>query len=56
MSDTCRPSDAEMVKYFRHSAIGAAVVAGIVAFAGIFVLRADARFLFDGRRREPCPS
>ena len=34
--------------YFRRRAIAAAVVAGVVAFVGIFVLRADARYLFDG--------
>ena len=36
-----------MVEYFRRRAIGAAVVAGVVALVGIFVLRADARYLFD---------
>ena len=36
-----------MVEYFRRRAIGAAVVAGVVALVGIFVLRDDARYLFD---------
>ena len=36
-----------MEDYFRRRAIGAAVVAGVVAFVGIFVLHADARYLFD---------
>ena len=36
-----------MVDYFRKRAIGAGVVAGLAAFAGIFVLRADAPYLFD---------
>ena len=36
-----------MVEYFRRRAVGAAVAAGVVAFVGIFVLRADARYLFD---------
>ena len=34
-------------EYFRRRAIGAAVVAGVVAVVGIFVLRSDARYLFD---------
>ena len=36
-----------MVEYFRQRAIGAAVVAGVVALVGIFVLRDDAPYLFD---------
>jgi cytochrome d ubiquinol oxidase subunit II len=46
--DADRLADADMVAYFRARAVGAAMVAGIVSFAGIFVIRADARFLFDG--------
>jgi cytochrome bd ubiquinol oxidase subunit II len=46
--DARRLSDPEMVEYFRRRAVGSAVVAGVVAFAGIFVLRSDARYLFDG--------
>jgi cytochrome d ubiquinol oxidase subunit II len=45
--DARRLNDAEMVEYFRIRAIGAAVAAGVVALAGIFVLHADARYLFD---------
>ena len=39
-----------MTDYFRRRALGAAVVTGIVAVAvaGIFVLHADAAYLFDG--------
>jgi cytochrome d ubiquinol oxidase subunit II len=37
-----------MAEYFRRRAVAAAVVAGLVAFAGIFVLRSDARYVFDG--------
>ena len=40
--------DAAMAEYFRRRAVGAAIVAGVVALVGIFVLRADARYLFDG--------
>jgi len=45
--DAGRVADAEMVEYFRRRAVIAAVVAGIVALAGIGILHADARYLFD---------
>ena len=44
--DARRLSDDAMVEYFRRRAVAAAVIAGAVAFAGIFVLRSDAHFLF----------
>jgi cytochrome d ubiquinol oxidase subunit II len=37
-----------MVDYFKRRAFGAAIVTGAVAVAGIFVLSADADYLFDG--------
>jgi cytochrome d ubiquinol oxidase subunit II len=40
--DARRFGEAEMEGYFRRRAIGAAVVAGVVALVGIFVLHADA--------------
>jgi cytochrome d ubiquinol oxidase subunit II len=46
--DARRLEDGLMVEYFRRRAIAAAVVAGVVAFVGIFVLRADSRYVFDG--------
>ena len=46
--DARRLSDEEMVAYFRRRAVLAAVVAGLMSIVGIFVLRADARYLFDG--------
>jgi cytochrome d ubiquinol oxidase subunit II len=46
--DARRLSDRSMVEYFRRRAVGAAVVAGLVALVGVFVLRADARYVFDG--------
>ena len=46
--DAHRLADADMVEYFRRRAVIAAVAAGVVAFVGIFVLRADADYLFDG--------
>lgn len=53
--DAQRLSDEDMIAYFRRRAVGAAVVAGMVAFAGIFVLRADARYLFDGLTSRALP-
>jgi cytochrome bd ubiquinol oxidase subunit II len=44
-----------MVDYFRRRAIGAAVVAGVVAFIGIFVLRSQARYVFDGMTARALP-
>lgn len=38
----------DLAEEFRVRAIGAAVATGAIAFAGIFVLRADAPELFDG--------
>jgi cytochrome d ubiquinol oxidase subunit II len=55
VSDARRLGDAEMADYFRRRAIGAAVVAGVAALAGIFVLRADARYVFDGLTSRALP-
>jgi cytochrome d ubiquinol oxidase subunit II len=46
--DSARADDTAMVEYFRRRAAMAAVVAGLAAVVGIFVLRADARYVFDG--------
>jgi cytochrome bd ubiquinol oxidase subunit II len=46
--DAGRLSDEHMVAYFRIRAVGAAIVAGVVALVGLFVLRSDARYIFDG--------
>jgi cytochrome bd ubiquinol oxidase subunit II len=53
--DARRLSDDAMIEYFRIRAIGAAVVAGAVAFAGIFVLSNDAEYLFDGLTSRALP-
>ena len=45
--DARRLGDATMEDYFRRRAIGAAVVAGAASLVGIFVLRDDARYVFD---------
>ena len=53
--DARRLGDDPMVGYFRRRAVVAAVVAGVVAFVGIFVLRADARYVFDGLTSRALP-
>jgi len=55
VSDADRIADAEMVTYFRRRAVAAGVVAGAVAFAGLFVLHHDATYLFDGLRSRALP-
>ncbi len=46
--DATRLADDAMVEYFRRRAVVSAIVAGVIAFVGLFVLRADDRFLYDG--------
>lgn len=53
--DARRLGDTEMVEYFRRRAVGSAIVAGVVAAAGIFVLYDDARYVFDGLMSRALP-
>ena len=53
--DARRLSDDDMVEYFRRRAVVAAVVAGTVAIAGIFIIRADAEYLYDGLTSRALP-
>ena len=53
--DARRLSDEGMVEYFRRRAVGAAIIAGVVAAVGIIVLRADARYIFDGLTSRALP-
>lgn len=53
--DARRLADDEMVGYFRRRAFASAFVSGLIAFAGIFVLRADADYLFDGLASRALP-
>jgi cytochrome d ubiquinol oxidase subunit II len=46
--DARRLSDNEMVEHFRRRAIIAAAVVGLLGMIGIFVLRADSPYLFQG--------
>jgi cytochrome d ubiquinol oxidase subunit II len=47
ISDARRLGDAELESYFRARALVVAVVAGVIAIAGILVLRDDARYVYD---------
>jgi cytochrome d ubiquinol oxidase subunit II len=53
--DARRLDQPDMVEYFRRRAIGAAIVAGLVALAGIFVLHADATYVFHGLTSRALP-
>jgi cytochrome d ubiquinol oxidase subunit II len=55
VSDARRFGDRELVAYFTRRALGAALVAGALAIAGIFVLHDDARYLYDGLTNEGLP-
>jgi cytochrome bd ubiquinol oxidase subunit II len=46
--DARRLGDDDMVEYFRRRAVGSAIVAGVVVTAGVFVLHADATYVFHG--------
>jgi cytochrome d ubiquinol oxidase subunit II len=53
--DARRLTNDAMVDYFRRRAIGAAIVAGVVVVAGIWVLRADATYVFHGLTSRALP-
>jgi cytochrome d ubiquinol oxidase subunit II len=55
ISDARRAGDADLERYFADRALVAAIAAGVVALAGIFVLRADARYVYDGLTSDAVP-
>jgi cytochrome bd ubiquinol oxidase subunit II len=55
VSDARRAGDSDLERYFATRALVTAVVAGAIALAGIFVYRADARFVYDGLTSEGLP-
>lgn len=55
VSDSRRAGDAGLERYFTARSLGAAVVAGALGLAGIFVFRADARYVYDGLVGEALP-
>ncbi len=55
VSDARRARAADLERYFTVRALTAAVAAGALAIAGIFALRADARFVYDGLTGDGLP-
>jgi cytochrome d ubiquinol oxidase subunit II len=55
VSDARRYGDPDLERYFTARALGAALAAGAIAVAGIFVFRADARYIYDGLTSEGLP-
>jgi cytochrome d ubiquinol oxidase subunit II len=53
--DARRLGDKEMAEYFRRRAVVAAAGVGVIGFVGIFVLAADASYLFDGLTSRALP-
>jgi len=47
VGDARRSGEEDLESYFAHRALGAAVVAGAFAVAGIFALHSEARYVFD---------
>ncbi|HVD37553.1 MAG TPA: cytochrome d ubiquinol oxidase subunit II [Solirubrobacterales bacterium] len=50
-----RRGDHELERYFERRALGAAVVAGALAVAGIFALHSEARYVFDRLTEQGLP-
>jgi cytochrome d ubiquinol oxidase subunit II len=55
IADAERLGHPEMSEYFRNRALGAAVATGMIALAGIFVLHADAPYIFHGLTSRALP-
>jgi len=55
VGDARRADDAEMERYFERRALGAAVLAGIFAAAGLLALHSEARYVFDRLTAEGLP-
>jgi cytochrome bd ubiquinol oxidase subunit II len=47
VGDARRAGDGELERYFERRALGAAVVAGAFAVAGLFALHSEARYVYD---------
>ncbi len=55
VSDARRAGDPDLERYFAARALAAALVTGVIALAGVFVLRDDARYVYDGLTSEGIP-
>jgi cytochrome d ubiquinol oxidase subunit II len=53
--DARRLGDSEMAEYFRRRGVLAAVAVAVIAAVGVFVLRADAPYVFDGLTSRALP-
>jgi cytochrome bd ubiquinol oxidase subunit II len=53
--DARRLNEKEMAEYFRRRAVAAAAAVGVIGLVGIFVLAADASYLFDGLTSRALP-
>jgi cytochrome bd ubiquinol oxidase subunit II len=53
--DARRLGEKEIAEYFRRRAVVAAAGVGVIGFVGIFVLAADASYLFDGLTSRALP-
>ncbi|HEX6782050.1 MAG TPA: cytochrome d ubiquinol oxidase subunit II [Solirubrobacterales bacterium] len=55
VGDARRAGDEEMERYFERRGLGAAVVAGAFALAGLFALHSEARYVFDRLTEQGLP-
>lgn len=55
LDDCRRAGDVELADYFQRRAIGVAIYTGVLAAIGLVVVRADARYVFDGLFSEGLP-
>ena len=55
VGDARRQRDSAMIDYFRRRAVVSAAVVAVLAAVGVFVLRADAAYLFDGLTSRALP-
>ena len=55
VADARRLDQLDMVEYYRRRAVVAAIVAGVVALGGVFVLAADATYVFHGLTSRALP-
>jgi cytochrome bd ubiquinol oxidase subunit II len=55
ISDARRADAPDLERYFHDRALVAALVAGALALAGVFVYRADARYIYDGLTSDALP-
>ncbi|HET7417031.1 MAG TPA: cytochrome d ubiquinol oxidase subunit II [Solirubrobacterales bacterium] len=55
VGDARRAGDGEMERYFERRALGAAVIAGAFAVAGLFALHSEARYVFDRLTEQGLP-